>query len=77
MYQNEEFVHQVGKKDFHYIRMHSQQKIEITKRHLHCGIRTHEDCSCVTLLMFIVWHLPTKNMIFMSLQFPVLDYLYC
>jgi hypothetical protein len=26
MYQNKEFVHQVGKKDFHYIRMYGQQK---------------------------------------------------
>jgi len=28
MYYNKEFVHQVGKKDYHYIRMHGQQNIK-------------------------------------------------
>jgi len=33
MYRNKEFVHQVGKKDYHYIRMHGQN-IKIPKLHL-------------------------------------------
>ena len=28
MYSNKEFVHRVGKKDYHYIRIHGQQNIK-------------------------------------------------
>jgi len=30
MYYNKEFVYQVGKKDYHYIRMHGQQNVKKT-----------------------------------------------
>ena len=32
MYWNKEFVHQVGKKDYHYIRMHGQQNIKTSQK---------------------------------------------
>jgi len=31
MYQNKEFMHQVGKKGYHYIKIHGQQDIQIQK----------------------------------------------
>jgi len=33
MYQSKEFVHQVGEKDYHYIRMHGQQNVKINKKY--------------------------------------------